>query len=152
LRSHYRFAEHFCGVNRPNEKGVVEATVKFARLKFLVPVPQVRDLEALNAQLVAQCRRDLSRTLRGQKASKALLLAEDQAAFLPLPEVPFDACRKTWARACSLSVVRFDTNDYSVPGARSPLRAHSLRPPQPAGEGLRGPGGSVLCRSGGGAA
>ena len=117
LQSHYCFAEHFCGVNRPNEKGVVEGTVKFARLKYFVPVPQVRDLEELNARLVEQCRQDLSRTLRGQKASKALLLGEDQAAFLPLPQVPFDACRKQRAWACSLSLVRFDTNDYSVPTA-----------------------------------
>lgn len=117
LQSHYCFAEHFCGVNRPNEKGVVEGTVKFARLKYFVPVPQVRDLEELNARLVEQCHQDLSRTLRGQKASKALLLGEDQAAFLPSPQVPFDACRKHRAQACSLSLVRFDTNDYSVPTA-----------------------------------
>ena len=117
LQSHYRFAEHFCGVNRPNEKGVVEGTVKFARLKYFVPVPQVGDLEELNARLVEQCRQDLSRTLRGQKASKALLLGEDQAAFLPLPQVPFDACHKVRAHATSLSLVRFDTNDYSVPTA-----------------------------------
>ena len=115
LQSHYRFAEHFCGVNRPNEKGVVEATVKFARFKFFVPVPPVRDLEELNARLAEQCRNDLSRTLRGQQASKQVLLAEDQAAFLPLPAVPFDACRQWPTQVNSLSLVRFDTSDYSVP-------------------------------------
>ena len=36
-----------------------------------------------------------------------------------MPAVPFDACRKTWAWACSLSLVRFDTNDYSVPVAHA---------------------------------
>ncbi|MEN6544983.1 MAG: hypothetical protein ABFE07_02985, partial [Armatimonadia bacterium] len=77
------FAEHFCGVNRPNEKGVVEGTVKFARLKYLVPVPQAQDLEELNARLTDQCRQDLCRTLRGQKASKAVLLGQGQAACLP---------------------------------------------------------------------
>jgi transposase len=117
LQSHYRFAEHFCGVNRPNEKGVVEATVKFARLKYFVPVPQVGDLEELNARLAEQCRQDLRRKLRGQKAPKAVLLAEDQAAFLPLPAVPFDACRKELTRADREALVRFDTNDYSVPTA-----------------------------------
>jgi transposase len=115
LQSHYRFAEHFCGVNRPNEKGVVEATVKYVRLKLFVPVPQVEDLEAFNAQLQEQCRQDLSRTLRGQKASKQVLLAEDQAAFLPLPAVPFDACQKVPTHANREALVRFDTNDYSVP-------------------------------------
>jgi transposase len=117
LQSHYRFAEHFCGVNRPNEKGVVEATVKFARLKYFVPVPPMGDLEAFNVRLAEQCRQDLSRRLRGQKARKEVLLAEDQAAFLPLPGVPFDACRKEQTRADRESLVRFDTNDYSVPTA-----------------------------------
>jgi len=117
LQSHYRFEEHFCGVNRPNEKGVVEATVKFARLKFFVPVPQLRDLEELNEQLVEQCRQDLQRRLRGQSLNKAALLEEDRAAFLPLPAAPFDACLKVRAQASSQSLVRFDTNDYSIPTA-----------------------------------
>ena len=117
LQSHYRFGEHFCGVNRPNEKGVVEGTVKFARLKYFVPVPPVGELEEFNGRLVEQCRQDLSRTLRGHKAPKAALLAEDQAACLPLPQVPFDACRKEWVRASRQALVRFDTNDYSVPTA-----------------------------------
>jgi transposase len=117
LQSHYLFEEHFCGVSRPNEKGVVEATVKFGRLKFFVPVPQVRDLDELNERLVEQCRQDLQRKLRGQPASKAALLEEDRAAFLPLPAAPFDACVKAAGQANSESLVRFDTNDYSVPTA-----------------------------------
>ena len=45
LQSHYLFGHHFCRVRRANEKGVVEGTVKYARLNYLVPVPQVRILE-----------------------------------------------------------------------------------------------------------
>jgi hypothetical protein len=43
------------------------------------------------------------------------LLAEDRAAFLPLPAAPFDACTTESTTASSLSLVRFDANDYSVP-------------------------------------
>jgi len=117
LQSHYLFREHFCRVRRANEKGVVEGVVKFARLNFFVPVPAVRDLDELNERLVAQCREDLKRRLRGKGGSKAELLKEDQAAFLQLPPVPFDACRKQPTRGSSLSLVRFDDNDYSVPVA-----------------------------------
>jgi transposase len=39
LQSHYLFEARFCRVGRPNEKGVVEGIVKFARLNYLVPVP-----------------------------------------------------------------------------------------------------------------
>lgn len=31
LQSHYLFEEHFCRVGRPNEKGIVEGVVKYAR-------------------------------------------------------------------------------------------------------------------------
>lgn len=115
LQSHYLFEEHFCCVRRPNEKGVVEGVVKYARLNFMVPVPQVQNLEELNEKLEASCREDLKRKLRGQSRSKEELLKEDQAAFLSLPPSPFDACRKEDIRASSLSLGRFDCNDYSVP-------------------------------------
>ena len=115
LQSHYLFREHFCRVRRANEKGVVEGVVKFARLNFFVPVPQVCDLNELNDKLAQMCREDLKRRLRGKVGTKAENLKEDQAAFLPLPAAPFDACRKQPTRANSLSLVRFDDNDYSVP-------------------------------------
>jgi transposase len=115
LQSHYLFDAHFCNPGHPNEKGTVEAMVKFARQSFLVPVPQVNDLEELNAQLWEACRADLSRRMRGKGGTKEELLAEDRAAFLSLPEAPFDACRKVSTTASSLSLVRFDCNDYSVP-------------------------------------
>jgi len=115
LQSHYLFREHFCRVRRPNEKGVVEGVVKFSRLNFLVPTPQVRDLDELNDRLVELCREDMKRRLRGKSGTKAELLKEDKAAFLDLPSAPFDACRKQSTMASSLSLVRFDDNDYSVP-------------------------------------
>jgi hypothetical protein len=115
LKSHYLFDHHFCLVQRPNEKGVVEGTVKFTRLNFFVPVPQVRDLDELNAHLLAQCLEDRRRRVRGSAATKEVLLNEDRAAFIPRPVAPFDACAKRSTTADSLSLVRFDDNDYSVP-------------------------------------
>jgi transposase len=115
LKSHYLFDHHFCRVARGNEKGVVEGQVKFTRLNFFVPVPQVRAMAELNTQLRQRCAEDQQRWLRGQPGAKAQLLAEDQKAFLPLPTAPFEACRKVSTTASSLSLVRFDRNDYSVP-------------------------------------
>lgn len=115
LQSHYLFAHHFCRPARGNEKGVVEGQVKFTRLNFFVPVPQVRDLTELNARLRQQCVEDRERRLRGQAGSKAELLPADQAAFLTLPATAFAACKQVSTTASSLSLVRFDTNDYSVP-------------------------------------
>jgi transposase len=117
LQSHYLFREHFCRVARPNEKGVVEGVVKFARLNFFVPVPEADDLDELNKKLVSMCHDDMGRRLRGKSGTKAELIVEDRQVFLPLPPSPFDACRKQPTRANSLSLVRFDDNDYSVPVA-----------------------------------
>ena len=115
LQSHYLFQEHFCLVRRPNEKGHVERLLGFARRSFLVPVPQVDSLETLNRQLRAACQADLQQRTRGKSAPKSDLLPEDQAAFLPLPKQPFEARRVDDGTADSQSLVRFDTNDYSVP-------------------------------------
>lgn len=115
LQSHYLFKEHFCQVSRANEKGVVEGVVKFARLNYFVPVPEVASFDELNEYLEQRCRENLSRTLRGKKGTKAELLEDDREALLPLPAAPFDACRKVSTTANRLSLVRFDRNDYSVP-------------------------------------
>jgi transposase len=115
LVSHYLFHHHFCLVGRANEKGVVEGLVRYSRQNFLVPVPQVRDFDDLNALLLEQCRNDLQRRVRGQIKTKDKLLLEEQLCFLPLPLAPFDACRIQPGRVNSELLVRFDDNDYSVP-------------------------------------
>jgi transposase len=115
LVSHYLFDYHFCLVRRANEKGVVEGTVKYSRLNFLVPVPEVRDFDELNILLEQRCREDLQRRVRGQEKTKDKLLLEEQLSFLPLPFAPFEACRTQPGRVNSELLVRFDDNDYSVP-------------------------------------
>ena len=115
LQSHYLFAEHFCGVRRGNEKGVVESMVRYVRLNYMVPVPEVRSLEELNRTLEERCRSELKRKLRGKALTKGELLEEERSLFRPLPVQPFEASRKVSTTANSLSLVRFDRNDYSVP-------------------------------------
>jgi transposase len=117
LASHYLFAYRFCRVRRPNEKGHVEAMVGFARRTFLVPVPQAESWEALNAELVRRCQADLGRRLRGKDRPKGELLAAERASLRPLPANGFEPRRVEMAHANSLSLVRFDGNDYSVPTA-----------------------------------
>lgn len=117
LQSHYLFQEHFCLVRRANEKGQVERLIGFARRNFLVPVPQVESIEALNQHLCERCVSDLAAQPRGKGASKSVLLEEDRQAFLPLPKQSFEARRVVDRTADSQSLARFDDNDYSVPVA-----------------------------------
>jgi len=115
LQSHYLFERHFCLVRRANEKGHVERLLGYARRNFLVPVPEVISLAALNEILAERCWADLEHRTRGCPGTKGELLVEDQAAFLPLPKQPFEARRIEQVSADSQSLVRFDTNSYSVP-------------------------------------
>ena len=117
LVSHFLFEHHFCRVRRPNEKGHVEVMVGFARRNFLVPVPEADSWEGLNRVIEARCRADLARHLRGQPAPKAELLAAERRSLRPLPAHAFEARRVELGQANSLSLVRFDANDYSVPTA-----------------------------------
>jgi hypothetical protein len=116
LISHYLFEPHFCNVRRPNEKGIVEGSVKYARLNFMVPVPQVKDYDELNRLLRDGCQSDLDRVLRGKRSlTKRQLLMEDRMSAIALPDDKFDYRKTTSTFASSESLVRYDTNDYSVP-------------------------------------
>jgi transposase len=116
LISHYLFEPYFCNVRRPNEKGIVEGSVKYSRLNFMVPVPQVKDYDELNRFLLECCESDLDRILRGKcSLSKKQLLAEDRIAAIALPDDTFDYRKTTSTFASSVSLARYDTNDYSVP-------------------------------------
>jgi len=131
LVSHFLFETHFCRVRRANEKGVVEGSVRYSRQNFLVPVPQVADYAELNAHLRACCESDMMRRLRGKTLPKRQLLEEDKVAGLRIPPDRFDPRRLVSTTATSQSLVRLDTNDYSVPveHAHKPvvLRASTTR-------------------------
>jgi len=55
------------------------------------------------------------RKLRGQTETIAERMKRDTAALMALPAVAFDACHKISTRVSSLSLVRYRSNDYSVP-------------------------------------
>lgn len=114
LQSHYLFDEHFCLVRKANEKGHVENSVGYTRRNFMVPLPSVRSFDELNDHLEQCCLDDLQRSLRGKDGTKRDRLEHDRAAFRPLPGA-FEACKVEVRQANTLSLVRFDRNDYSVP-------------------------------------
>jgi hypothetical protein len=116
LISHYLFEPHFCNVRRPNEKGIVEGSVKYSRKNFMVPVPQVKDYDELNRLLRDCCESDINRVLRGKRSlTKRQLLVEDRIAGMALRDDTFDYRKTASTFASSESLVRYDTNDYSVP-------------------------------------
>ena len=115
LQSHYLFAEKFGRPGKGNDKGDVENLVGYARRNFMVPIPHAVSWDALNEQFVRDAMVRRARRLRGHTETIGERFERDRAALLPLPAVRFDACAKTTVRVSSISLVRYRTNDYSVP-------------------------------------
>jgi len=117
LQSHYLFGDRFGRPGKGNDKGKVEGLVGFIRRNYLVPVPHVESLDALNDDLAARCRRRHNDRLRRHAETIGERLARDLEAFADLPPVPYDPCDRRPGRVSSLSLVRYRSNDYSVPVA-----------------------------------
>ncbi len=117
LQSHYLFEDRFGRPGKGNDKGKVEGLVGYVRRNFLVPIPSFESFDALNAYLEEQCLKRLEDRLRGQTETIGQRLERDLEVLLPLPDAPCDASDKHLTRVSSLSLVRYRTNDYSVPVA-----------------------------------
>lgn len=115
LQSHYLFAEKFGRPGKGNDKGKVEGLVGYARRNFMVPVPRCASWAELNAKLKAHCTKRRERVLRGHKETIGERFQKDSERLLPLPAAPYEACEKRTTRVTSMSLVRYRTNDYSVP-------------------------------------
>jgi len=115
LESYYLFADKFGRPAKGNDKGKVEGLIGYSRRNFMVPIPRANSWADLNAHLEAECRKRRGRILRGHKETIGERFERDRAAMLPLPAAPYEACEKLSARVSSLSLVRYRSNDYSVP-------------------------------------
>ena len=116
LQSHYLFRDRFGRPGKGNDKGKVEALVKTARRRFMVPIPKVHDLSVLNERLLARCLERLDALEAGGQA--AALLA-DLEALRDLPAVPFEACEHVPGQISSTALVRYRLVDYSAPAAHA---------------------------------
>jgi len=95
----------------------VEGLVGYARRNFMVPIPQFATWDAFNVWLEEQCHKRQRDRLRGESETIGERLQRDLAAMRPLPASPFDACDQASAKVTAQSLVRYKTNDYSVPVA-----------------------------------
>jgi transposase len=115
LRSHYLFESRFCNVESGNEKGRVENGVKLSQSSFLVGVPSLADMDALNAHLESCSLEDLERLAPQSEKTRKELLAEEKACLLPLRHGDFAACAMRSTFASKQALVQHETNFYSVP-------------------------------------
>lgn len=115
--SHYFIHDRYGRPGKGNDKGAVEGLVGYGRRNFMVPVPRFATWDEFNLWLEEQCRKRQADVLRGHSESIGQRLARDLEAMAELPPAPFDACDQAAGRVNSQSLVRYKTNDYSVPVA-----------------------------------
>jgi hypothetical protein len=115
--SHYLIRDRYGRPGKGNDKGAVEGLVGWARRTFMVPLPRFASWEDFNLWLEAQCRKRQAQVLRGHAETIGARLARDLEAMADLPAAPFDACDQATGRVSSQALVRYKTNDYSVPVA-----------------------------------
>ena len=113
LKSHYLFDDVFASPSKGNEKGGVENSVGYSRRNFMVPLPQVSNMEELNDWLEKQCLKNMNHIQQGQTKTVGERFIEEK--FLALPSHSYESfCYKSGV-VNRESLVRFCNNSYSVP-------------------------------------
>jgi hypothetical protein len=112
MRAHYGFNVRFCNPDSGHEKGNVESKIGYTRRNLFVPEPAFEDIVLYNCQLL-----DLHAVKADEIHYKKLLpikelFADDQAALMALPRLPFDAVRYDYLKADGYGKIRLDANHY----------------------------------------
>jgi hypothetical protein len=115
--SHYFIHDRYGRPGKGNDKGAVEGLVGYARRNFMVPIPHFATWAAFNLWLEERCCKRQADVLRGHTETIGQRLVRDLEAMMDLPDAPFDACDQATGQVNSQSLVRYKTNDYSVPVA-----------------------------------
>lgn len=111
---HYGFECEFCNPNSGNEKGHVEAMVKYIRNNFLLPGLHVIELDKLNKELWGQAEKDRKRKHYQKEWKIEELFEEDKDAFLLLPVKEYECVRYETLKADKYGYIKLDLNLYST--------------------------------------
>ena len=93
LQSHYLFRNRFGRPGKGNDKGKVEALVKTARRRFMVPIPKVHDLSVLNERLLARCLERLDALEAGGRRRRCWPISRPCAICRRFPSRLASMCR-----------------------------------------------------------
>lgn len=105
---HYGFKCEFCNPASGNEKGNVEAKVKYIRNNFFLPEQTVNDLDSFNDSLWEKCEKDFQRPHYQKGKTIAELFEEEKEFFLQLPAKEFECVRYEQLKADKYGFIRID--------------------------------------------
>ncbi|MBM7855328.1 transposase, partial [Desulfohalotomaculum tongense] len=111
---HYGFEYEFSNPGRGNEKGHVEAMVKYIRNNFLLPEPCINNLEKYNQTLWQLAEDDRHRFHYKKDKLITNLFEEDKEQLLMLPAKEYEVCHYQWAKADKYGKVTVDKKIYST--------------------------------------
>ena len=111
---HHRFKAEFCNPDSPNEKGNVENKVGYLRRNYLLPPPEIADLEKFNEQLLRECMQDLERGHYVKEEMISKLFATEQESLVPLPREAFRVFTIEKVKTDKYSFIQYDNNKYST--------------------------------------
>ncbi|KRG11338.1 IS21 family transposase [Lederbergia sp. NSJ-179] len=111
---HYGFEYEFCNPGSGNEKGHVEAMVKYVRNNFFLPERRVFQLDEFNTKLWGEAEKDRHRQHYEKKEEISKLFEEDKHAFLHLPAKEYSCVRYETLKADKYGFVQVDTKKYST--------------------------------------
>jgi transposase len=115
FRSHWKFQAQFCNAYQGHEKGGVEGENGYFRRQHWTPVPQARDLEDLNAQLLAGSREDEARRIGGRAQTVGEGLTVEREHLQPLTEPGFPLAESSFPQVDGNGRVKVRLNWYSAP-------------------------------------
>lgn len=115
FKAHYGFASEFCAPGKANEKGGVEKGVSYFRRTCLSPVPRVCDEAELDELIRSWLTRQEGHTPDGRQGTVGQMWQDEVEHLIPLVGPAFDSSRLASRKVMAYSLVRFETNAYSVP-------------------------------------
>ena len=111
---HYGFECEFCNPNSGNEKGHVEAMVKYVRNNYLLPGLHVFDLDQLNKELWIKAEKDRARKHYEKGDLISQLFEEDRKVCLVLPGKEYHCIRYETVKADKYGYIKVEKNLYST--------------------------------------
>ena len=117
FRSHYGFDAFYCqpGIEGAHEKGGVEGAVGWFRRNHLTPMPEVTDLDELNAKIQEWEAADDARVISCRAEPVGAAFARERPLLAPLPVEGFDPGTVLHPRVDRSSMVTVRMVKYSVP-------------------------------------
>jgi hypothetical protein len=115
FKAHHGFDSSFCNVAKGNEKGIIEALARYAKLHIFTPLPDFADIDTLNNWIEERCRKINAKQRKRKGCSFKELFEQEQTHLLPLSPHTFDCCSRKEAKVNRFSLIQFNKNQYSVP-------------------------------------